>query len=456
MSEWRVRRWAATASRSPEGLLLRVFAVAILAGALLLWLPYCHHGDVGFLDALFTATSAVCVTGLIVVDTGSDFTRLGQVIILILIQAGGLGVMSFAGLALHVMRRRLSLLAQAALSSSLLQEDLAANLRTVFLRIVLFVFLAELVGAALLFVALAPERGTAHAAYSALFHSISAFCNAGFSLYSDSLMALRGNPLVLITVMSLIVLGGIGHPVVMDLWRRFGRPRRRSNRCPRRLSLNSLVALSTSAILLIGGSSLLLLFGLPPDSGTWITRIAAALFQSVTARTAGFNTVDIGGLPLAPLFLLTILMFIGGSPGSCAGGIKTTTAALWIAKLSNRLRGEKWPRLFGHHIAGELSRRASIIIGLSLLWNLCGLLLLLATERHTAGVGMHNVLFEQISAFGTVGLSTGITADLSTAGRLWIIATMYVGRLGPLTLAVWIASPRRPGIRYPEGRIMIG
>ncbi len=449
-------QWARLASRSPEALLLGVFAGAIVIGTLLLCLPWCHHGHVGLLDAFFTATSAVCVTGLIVVDTGSAYTVLGQVIILLLIQAGGLGVMSFAGLALHIMHRRLSLRARAAVSGSLVQHDVAVDLKTIVLRILRFVLLAEAVGAVFLFLGLAPSRGVAHAAYSATFHAISAFCNAGFSIYTDSLMGLRGNLLVVSTVMVLIILGGIGHPVVIELWERCRRRRGRVRSKPARLSLNTLVALSASGVLVGGGAVLLFLVGLSPEAGTWSSRIFAALFQSVTARTAGFNTVDIGSLPLGSLFLLILLMFVGGSPGSCAGGIKTSTAALWMAKLRGRLRGQKWPRLFGRHIPGDLSRRASMIIGLAVLWNLLGILLLLVTEQRTPGLGMHEVIFEQISAFGTVGLSTGLTPDLSIPGRLWIIATMYIGRLGPLTLAVWIASPRAPGIRYPEGRIMVG
>jgi len=449
-------RWARLASRSPEGLLLRAFGAAIVAGTLLLCLPWCHHGRVSPLDALFTATSAVCVTGLIVVDTGSAYTVPGQIVILLLIQTGGLGIMSFAGLTMHIMRQRLSLRARAALSGSLWQHDVTVDLKAIVLRILRFVLLAEGMGAVLLFIALAPSKGAGHAGYSAVFHSISAFCNAGFSLYADSLMGLQDSLLVIATVMVLIILGGIGHPVVIDVWRRYWPTRASDNSRPRRLALNSLVALSASGILVVGGAALLLVGGLPAEQSPWSARLWGALFQAVTARTAGFNTVDIGALPAASLFLLILLMFIGGSSGSCAGGIKTSTAALWLAKLSNRLRGEKWPRLFGRHIPGEISRRASMIVGLAVLWNLLGILILLVTEQHTQGAGMRDVVFEQISAFGTVGLSTGLTPHLTTAGRLWIIATMYVGRLGPLTLALWITSPRVPGIRYPEGRIMIG
>lgn len=443
-------------SRSPEALLVGGFGGLIVLGALLLWLPWAHNGNVGLLDALFTATSAVCVTGLIVVDTGTDYTVFGQIVILFLIQTGGLGVMSFAALAFQMFGRRLSLRAKLALSSSLLQREVANEFRGMFKRILRFVLIAEAVGAALLFVGMLPAKGTAHAAYSAVFHTISAFCNAGFSIYSDSLVGMRENPVVMTTVMSLIILGGIGHPVMVDVWQRLV-PRRKSEEYRlRRLVLNSKVALCTSALLILVGFVLLFAIGLTPSERSWMERASGALFQSVTARTAGFNTVDIGALPMSANFLIVILMFIGGSPGSCAGGIKTTTFALWLAKFRARLLGDKSPRLFDRHIPGEITRRVSMIMGLAVIWNLVGIMMLLETESGIPNVGMHDVVFEQISAFGTVGLSTGLTPKLSVFGRFWIIATMFVGRLGPLTLALWIFARREPGIRYPEGRIMIG
>lgn len=456
MREGLTRVRDAIVSRSPEGLLVGSFGGLIALGTLLLFLPWSHNGNVGILDAMFTATSAVCVTGLIVVDTGTDYTAFGQFIILLLIQTGGIGVMSFAGLAFHLLGRRLSLRARAALSSSMLQREMASEFHGIFKRILRFVVIAETVGVVLLFVGMLPSKGVAHAAYSAVFHSISAFCNAGFSLYSDSLIALRRNPLVLSTVMLLIILGGIGHPVVVDVWQRFAPRKKDEEDRLRRLTLNSKVALWTSGILILAGFAVLLVLGLTPAENVWTEAVFGALFQSVTSRTAGFNTVDIGQLPLAALFLIIMLMFIGGSPGSCAGGIKTTTFALWLAKLRSRLSGNKSPRLFDRHIPGEITRRVSIIMGLAVVWNLAGVLLLLATEGGHAGVGMHDVVFEQVSAFGTVGLSTGLTPKLSVLGQLWIIATMFVGRLGPLTLALWMFMRKAPGVQYPEGRIMIG
>jgi trk system potassium uptake protein TrkH len=444
------------ANQSPEGLLVGGFSALIALGTGLLVLPWAHHGQVGFLEALFTATSGVCVTGLIVVDTGGDYTVFGQLVILLLIQAGGIGIMSFAAIAYQLLGRRLNLRAQAALSSSMLQREAATEFRNISRRILHFVLLAESVGALLLFVGMLPAKGAADAAYSAVFHAVSAFCNAGFSLYSDSLTAFRGNGVVMTTIMTLIVLGGIGHPVVIDVWQRI-RPRPGEEKGSlRKLALSSRVAIWTSGALIAAGFVLLLAFGLTAGETTWPDRVGGALFQSITARTAGFNTVEIGDIELAPLFLLVMLMFIGGSPGSCAGGIKTTTFALWVAKLTSRLRGGKAPLLFDRYIPGEITRRVSTIIGLSVAWNLLGILLLLATEGTRPGVGMQDVVFEQVSAFGTVGLSTGLTPDLGVIGRLWIIVTMFVGRLGPLTLALSMFSRRQTKIHYPEGRIMIG
>lgn len=451
-----VREAIASRSNSTEATLVAGFAAVIAVGTLLLCSPWAHDGTVGLSEAFFTATSAVCVTGLVVVDTGSAFTTFGQVVILLLIQTGGIGVMSFAGLAYQVMRRPMPLRARAALTSSMVQQPIAHEFRRAFGRILLFVLLAEGLGAWLIFAGMWSEMALADAAYSAVFHAVSAFCNAGFSLHPDSMVGYGGNPLVIGAVTALIVLGGIGHPVVVDVWARL-RPRGpASGEGPRRLALNSKVAIMTSGVLIVAGTGLLWVTGLGTTSQAWSTRLGGALFQSVTARTAGFNSVDFTHLPVASLFVLTALMFIGGSPGSCAGGIKTTTFAVWAATQWGRLRGHKWARLWGCHIPGELCRRGGLIIGLSVVWNALGTLVLLTSERHLPGLNLQDVLFEQVSAFGTVGLSTGLTTRLSETGRLWIAATMFIGRLGPLTLATWAFSRPLAAIRYPEGRILVG
>jgi trk system potassium uptake protein TrkH len=445
----------------PESLLVVSFGGAILVGAFLLRLPWAQQGGrVNFLDALFTSTSAVCVTGLVVVNTGSDFTRFGQIVIMLLIQTGGLGIMTFAALMFQFLGRRMSLKTQALLHGSFFQEDIGIKFRAMFKRILWLTAVTEFLGAALLFFALGPRATRlGESVLSAIFHAVSAFCNAGFSLYDDNLVGLRHNYLFTVTIMVLIVIGGLGHTVVHEVWQRL---EYRFSRGPSpqdihsRLSVHSRVVLRVSGLLIVGGAAGLLVLGLTATETSWGGRLAAALFQSVTARTAGFNTVDIGLLPTSSLMLLVILMFIGGSPASCAGGIKTTAFAISWAELRARILGESEVRLLDRRIPTETLWRVSLLIRLALLWNIAGILLLLVTEGGQPGLGLEKVVFEQISAFGTVGLSTGITDKLSAPGKLWIIATMFVGRLGPLTMAMWFFTPKPGHVRHPEGRVMIG
>jgi len=443
----------------PEAILVGSFAGVILLGALLLLLPWAQRQPVGFLDALFTSTSAVCVTGLIVVDTATAYTRFGQMVIMLLIQAGGLGIMTFAAIAFQFLGKRMSLKSQAVLHGSFFQQDIGVNFRRIFKQILWLTAITELVGASLLFLALWPRsHQLTEALLSAIFHSISAFCNAGFSVYTENLMGLGHNPLFLGTIMLLIVLGGLGHLVVHDLWEKARNSLRGQGSAyvGPRLSTHSKVVLIISGALIFSGTIGLLVLGLTGAESSWGAKVAAALFQSITARTAGFNTVDIGCLPLASLLLLIILMFIGGSPASCAGGIKTTAFAISLAELRARMRGETEVNLLNRRIPKETLARVAILIRLAVLWNILGFFLLLATEGTRPGIGMHDVIFEQISAFGTVGLSTGITDKLSAVGRMWIIATMFVGRLGPLTLAIWFFPTKQVHVSCPEGRIMIG
>ncbi len=452
----RLRSWL----RLPEALLVGSFGGVILLGAGLLTLPWAQvAGNVSFLDALFTATSSVCVTGLVVVDTGTAYTLFGQTVILLLIQAGGLGIMTFAALLFQLLGRRLSLKTQAVVHGSFFQQDIGVNFKKIFRQILVITAVTEITGVLLLFLVLLWRSvSPAEAFFSALFHAISAFCNAGFSIYQDNLMGLRGCPVFISTVMLLIVIGGLGHTVVRELWdltkaRLF---RQESEAGPPRLSVHARVVLLVSGGLIALGTLGLLVLGLTSAETTWMEKVSGALFQSLTPRTAGFNTVEIRALPLSSLLLLVLLMFVGGSPASCAGGLKTTALAIFLADLRARLLGEEEARLLGRRVPRETQARVSLLLRLAVLWNLLGVLFLLVTEGGRLGVGLHDVLFEQISAFGTVGLSTGITPQLSATGRLWVIATMFVGRLGPLTLAVWIFPKPQIHIRYPEGRIMIG
>ncbi|KMQ53012.1 Potassium uptake protein, integral membrane component, KtrB [Chitinispirillum alkaliphilum] len=435
----------------PEALLALSFLLVILLGTVLLYLPFSTHNEISLLDALFTSTSATCVTGLIVVDTGTDFTFFGQTIILLLFQFGGIGVMSFAALAFYMLGIRLSLRAQEATSSAIVQSEIASEVKPMFVKIIKLIFTFEIIGALILFFGFLPYTNVTGALWSAVFHSVSAFCNAGFSLYPDSLIGFRDSFIVLTTISILIIVGGIGYPVLSNLSKFYNR-KISTNGSLRILTLHTKVTILTTVLLLVMGALFLFAFEMEPGD-TILQRASLSIFQSITARTAGFNTTEIGLLPGASLFIIIILMFIGGSPGSCAGGIKTTTFTLWMAQMWSRIHEGYGTQLFGRYIPHEIIRRASTIIGIAIWWNILGLFILLATQSHT--ISFKEMLFEQISAFGTVGLSTGITPSLNAVGRLWIIATMYIGRVGPLTIIVLMLR-RKPQIRYPEGRIMVG
>lgn len=437
----------------PEEIILFSFAATIVLGTILLWLPVSHFGNIGLLDALFTATSAVCVTGLIVVDTGSAFTLFGQCVILMLIEIGGLGVMTFAALAFDLLGKRLSLSGQEAMTRDLVYEEISHSFLVYFRRMVQLVLAIEAAGAAVLFFGLLQVHSIGYAAFSAAFHSVSAFCNAGFSLYPDSLIGIRDNLLAIHTVTVLIIIGGIGYPVLFDLMKIIRTYRTEKKPFWNRLSVHSRTALLMSFLLLTAGTVLLLLTGFPREN----IDLSTAFFQSVTARTAGFNTVDMNRLTLAALLVIMILMFIGGSPGSAAGGVKTTTVALWIKQLWSRLQGKNQVVLQDRYIPEPLVRRASTIISISILWNIAGVFILSITENGGSNIRLQDLMFEQISAFATVGLSTGITDKLSPLGKLWIIASMYVGRTGPLTSVLLLSLRKKPAdIKFPEAKVMIG
>jgi len=441
----------------PEAVLAGTFAALILGGTMLLALPPADvESRVGLLDALFTATSAVCVTGLTVVDTGRDYTRFGQAVIVGLIQIGGLGIMTFTALATQLLGRRLSFKSQALLADTFYQGDAATALRADLGRIVTMTFLIEFAGALILLYPFTARAGEHPAFFSAVFHAISAFCNAGFSLYPGNLTPFRNNQVVMWAVMALIILGGLGHTVLLEVYRRFVCLVRGQLAGSVKWSLNSRVVLATSAILVLGGALLLAAIGLTADEHTWGARIMNSLFQSVTARTAGFNTIEIGALSTPALLVLVLLMFIGGSPGSCAGGVKTTSAAVAFAEVRARLTGTRDVNLWNRRISPDITAKATLVIGLAVLWNMLGVLLLSMTETSRSGVRLEDVMFEQVSAFGTVGLSTGLTPRLSVLGKVWIIATMFVGRVGPLTAAIALAPREQAAIRYPEERMMIG
>jgi trk system potassium uptake protein len=454
-AERRVERLGILLLERPALMLTASFVGLIIAGAFLLSMPFAVHqtGDISLLDALFTATSAVCVTGLAVNDLGAIYTPFGWSVILVLIQLGGLGIMTISGLALNFT----SGLEMQARYTAMLDARNFADMRALVRNVVVLTLVIEAIGALLLVWLfwgnpLVEERGGVF--LNAVFHAVSAFTNCGFSLFT-SLAPWRADAGVQLVLMILIVLGGIGFPVLHELVVRSRARLERGGRAdPRQLSMGSRVALATSGILLAGGAILfaaLEIGHLSADLSAW-EYAWSALFTSVVSRTAGFSTIDIGVLLPSTLLIVMVLMFIGGSPGSCAGGIKTTTAAVLVSSLSAELRRHE-PRLLGRTLFPGALRRAIAVTIISVGVVLAALLLLTMSEQHS----FLELAFETVSAFGTVGLSTGITPSLSAAGKLIIVATMFMGRVGPLTVVLALGDRReRPLYRLAPEDLNIG
>ncbi|RLA78534.1 MAG: hypothetical protein DRG33_05365 [Deltaproteobacteria bacterium] len=438
---------------SPERMLLGSFGFMILLGTFLLKLPFATvKGHISTVDALFTATSAVCVTGLVVVDTGSYFTLAGQLIILGLIQAGGLGIMTFSVLFWSLLGREISQRGKMALEGSFSPSPVR-DVLWIVKRVLMLTALFEAVGAGLLLLKWGNLFPLPRALYLSVFHAISAFCNAGFSPFSDSLAAFRGDWWTNLVVGGLIVLGGIGFIVLMDLKEKIT--------SGGRLSLHTKVVLVTTGCLIFGGAFLL-----------WITergnvlegmsvgeQILVSVFHSVTARTAGFSTVEVSKMGDAALFVLVILMFIGASPGSCGGGIKTTNLALLFSLGYNRFMGRSDAVMFKRTVPREtVARSISLLIGSFLFLTFVLLFFLVSEESgvpHKEGLFIE-ILFEITSAFGTVGLSAGMTSRLDALGKVLITVTMFVGRLGLLTMAYALAKREEVPLQYAEENIMVG
>jgi trk system potassium uptake protein TrkH len=457
----KLARFAESFASHPAQTIVLSFALAILAGCLALmadWAVADSRG-LGFLDALFTSTSAVCVTGLVLVDTGSRFTIAGQAVILALIQAGGLGIMLFSSFAVFMLRRKVSLKDRLFVSYMLSEDDMS-GLRKALGGIALATLLIE-IGGALILLGSFSSRGwpLPRAVFFALFHSISAFCNAGFALFPDSLESFRSDPVVTLTITVLIVLGGISFSVINELFGRlrgFLRNLRRPGTAGRTsLSLNAAIVLKITAALLAAG---LAGFYLLEHAGAMRgyrlgEQYLAALFQSVTLRTAGFNSVPFGSLRDSTLLFMIVFMFIGGASGGTAGGIKLNSLAVVGAYFSSFLRQEKEPRIGRHAISPDKVGKSLIIILFGLCAVVVGTFALTLSERGP----FLPLLFEAVSAFGTVGLSAGVTPGLSAAGKAAILSLMFLGRLGPLTILS--AASRRPEpslADYPYAEISLG
>jgi trk/ktr system potassium uptake protein len=435
------------------------FAGLIAVGATLLWLPVSHRADrepISAIDAIFTATSAACVTGLTVRSTPDDFSPFGQTIILLLIQLGGIGIITVTTFITLRFGGRESIRQKAVLAQTLGagEEDLLWVLRSV-LR---FVFLAEGIG----WVVLATrnllwnkDQTPAQAVWEALFHSVSAFCNAGFSLYNASLARYQGDALVNFTIMALIIVGGLGFPVVLDVLRQW-----RRHRDKQRISLtlhSRIMLIGTAGLLALGAGAILLLEwkyalkDLPLGS-----KLLVACFQGTTPRTAGFETIPMARFSDATLFLLVALMMIGAGPCSCAGGFKVSTLMVLFSHAWSRFRGGRRVQLFRRSIPAEVVDRAMATALLFLVVAIAAVTVLLVVE-HESEDRFLPAVFEVASALGTVGLSVSFTTLLSTAGKIVIVTLMFLGRIGPISVfAALSRAERKTLIEYPKEEILIG
>ena len=439
-----------------ESILTLGFLALILLGTVLLALPIAAKSgqSIGLFDSLFTSTSAVCVTGLVVVDTGTTFSLFGQIVLIVLIQVGGLGFMVFATMLMVMLGRKISIRGRMLIRESMNASSLSdlGSLTRLYLLLSLAI---ELIGTITLCFRFVPLYGWKHGTWMALFHSVSAFCNAGFDLFGNyaSLTAFSGDPLVLLTVASLIILGGLGFSVILET--------ARNRQGFRNLSLHTRIVLMTTLVLLLAGTVFY-----------WIVertnaetlagcsegeKILNAFFQSVTMRTAGFNSFDLSALRDGTKLFSSLLMMIGASPASTGGGIKTTTIAALTLLMLSVVRGESEVNVARRRLSDDISRRALAVAVLFLTTLLTGTLIISLIEN--GRFPLEDILFEASSAMGTVGVSAIGTPNLSSASRAILLPMMFLGRVGPLTLAVAVAKRQgriRTASKYPEEKIMIG
>jgi trk system potassium uptake protein TrkH len=449
----RFSQYLAQYNASPARFIILSFGSAILIGTGLLLLPKATTGPFRPVNALFTATSAICVTGLIVVDTATAFTRIGQLIILGLIQLGGLGIMTVTAFFSLIIGQRMSGREQV-LMGNVLSTDRPAQLGSVIRAVFLTTIVIESCGFLLLYFSWKDVFDAKLAGYTALFHTISAFCNAGFSTFSESLMGFATHTRINLIICSLIILGGLGFGTLRNLMLLFSRGPIRQKLA--RFSVQAKVVLVMTAGLLVLGT--VLFFGLEfhnlLEGLSLGDRLLVSFFQSVTPRTAGFNTVDFSQLRTPTLMLGVMLMFIGAAPGSTGGGIKVTTLAILLGTVISTARGKTRLEFFRRTIAVKVLYQTIVVITVYLFVAALISFLLSITEEYGRPL---DLIFETISALGTVGLSTGVTPHLSMAGKILIIITMFLGRIGPFTLALAIGQRQlTESYSYPEEEVQIG
>ncbi|SDN86927.1 TrkH family potassium uptake protein [Alkalicoccus daliensis] len=431
---------------TPPQFLAAGFIWIIVIGTLLLYLPFTAKESVSFVDALFTATSAATVTGLVTVDVGEVFNRMGHLVLMVLIQLGGLGLMSFAVLIVLALGKKIGLRERMLVKESFNQPTTGGMIRLAKM-LLFFSFSIEGIAALLLAWRWVPEYGWGDGLFMSAFHSVSAFNNAGIGLRSDSLMAYAADPLINLTITALFITGGIGFTVIYDLLhtRKF-----------RLLSLHSKIMLLGTLVLNIAMMFFIFVleYNNPETLGQleMAGRLWASYFQAVTPRTAGFNTLDIGSMEPASLLLIMVLMFIGAGSASTGSGIKLTTFVVILLAVAAYLKGSRETVAFERTIPDQVVMRALAIVVMSLILVTFSIFLLAVTEE----LPFFALMFEAFSAFGTVGLSMGITAELSLPGKIIIMFLMIVGRIGPVTLAFSLAKTEVHSIRYPKGDVFTG
>lgn len=434
---------------NPPRFLVVGFGVLIVLGAILLSLPIASKNgeSIGFINALFTSASAVCVTGLTVVNTAEHWSLFGHIVILILIQMGGLGFMTSATIMALLVGRKISLRERLIIREQLNQDSLSGMVRLTR-YVIISTFIIEGIGALLLSTRFIPIFGLIKGIWFSIFHAISAFCNAGFDIIGNSMMSFVGDFTVNLTICFLIIVGGLGFSVLIDI----------SNKKNfNRLSLHSKLVLSiTIALIAIGMLIIFIVERNNPDSLGGLSKgekLLASFFQAVIPRTAGFNSVDISKIYDTTAFIMIILMFIGGSPGSTAGGIKTTTFGATLLTTLAVIKGDKDVVVFKRRINQQIINRSLAIVSIGLILILIVSVVLTITEESS----FLDILFETTSAFGTVGLTRGITPNLSNIGKLVITLTMYAGRVGPLTMAFAFAQRQKQSLyRHSEENIIVG
>ncbi|KON83692.1 Ktr system potassium transporter B [Rossellomorea marisflavi] len=432
---------------SPPQLLVAVFAFFIMVGMVLLKLPISTTEPITWLEALFTTTSAMTVTGLAVVDTGSVYTVFGQIVVMCLIQLGGLGIMSFAVLIVMMLGKKIGFKERLLLQQSLNQTSVGG---VIMLVRYLFTFslLVEGIGMVFLATQWVPRYGWEQGLYYSLFHSVSAFNNAGFGLWSDSMMQFVGNPVINFTLSFLFIIGGVGFTVLVDAWK---------SRAFRKLSLHSKIMILGT--LMINVAATLIIFILEYNNPGTLGHLSlgdkglASYFQAVTPRTAGFNTLDYGEMESPTILFTVLLMFIGAGSASTGGGIKLTTFLMILLAVGAFLREKKDIKIFRRSIDQTIILKSLAISTLSVLLVFSALFVLTISEK---GADFQTLLFEVVSAFGTVGLSMNFSPELSTVGKWIIIFVMFAGKMGPLTLAYSLSRPGKEKIRYPKEDILTG